>query len=84
MEHGRGGAEHWGEYLAIDPPSLLQFTWISESTGFQPSVVTVELFDRDGSTELVLTHRRLPPSKVEPHRNGWGTIVEKLSAALTR
>jgi uncharacterized protein YndB with AHSA1/START domain len=22
------GAEHWGEYLAIQPPSLLSFTWL--------------------------------------------------------
>src|SRR5215467_6365660 len=35
MNHGRGGAEHWGEYLVIDPPKRLSFTWISASTDLQ-------------------------------------------------
>ena len=82
MEHGRGNAEHWGEYLAIDAPSRLSFTWISGSTDLQPTVVTIELFDRNGGTELVLTHRGIPDRTIEPHRSGWGTIAGKLEAAL--
>ena len=54
MHHGRGEAEHWGEYLAIEPPSRLSFTWISASTERRPTVVTVELFERGVETELVL------------------------------
>jgi uncharacterized protein YndB with AHSA1/START domain len=82
MEHGRGSAEHWGEYLAIDPPSLLSFTWTSASTDLEPTVVTIELFDRDGATELVLTHRRLPDRTAGAHRNGWTEIVRKLEGVL--
>jgi len=82
MEHGRGSAEHWGEYLAIDPPALLSFTWTSASTDLEPTLVTIELLDRNGSTELVLTHRRLPERTATAHRDGWGTIVGKLDTAL--
>src|SRR5262249_9413879 len=32
MAHGRNGAEHWGEYLVIEPPARLSFTWISDNT----------------------------------------------------
>ena len=78
MEHGRGGAEHWGEYLEIDPPSRLSFTWTSKNTDLQPTVVTIELRDAGGGTELTLTHRRLPAAQVESHRKGWGDIVRKL------
>ena len=77
------GHEHWGEYLAIEPPSLLSFTWISVSTDRQPSTVTVELRERGTGTELTLTHRRLPASKVEAHRKGWTAIVGKLEAVLS-
>ena len=84
MHHGRGEAEHWGEYLAIEPPSRLSFTWVSASTDRKPTVVTVELFARGADTELVLTHRRLPPDKVEAHREGWSDIVAKLDATLAR
>jgi hypothetical protein len=39
-------------------------------------------FDRDGGTEVILTHRRLPPSQIEPHRKGWTDIVRKLALAV--
>jgi hypothetical protein len=34
------------------------------------------------SGELVLTHRRLPPAKVDAHRKGWTDIVRKLGETL--
>ena len=83
MHHGRGEAEHWGEYLAIEPPSRLSFTWISAYTERRPTVVTVELFERGADTELVLMHRPLPPDQVGAHREGWTDIVAKLEAVLT-
>jgi uncharacterized protein YndB with AHSA1/START domain len=77
MHHPTGEAEHYGEYLVIDRPAKLEFTWISAATDHQPSIVTVDFLDRNGSTEIVLTHRRFPPSQSEPHRKGWGDIVQK-------
>ena len=84
MEQAEGGCgyEHQGEYLAIEPPSLLSFTWISAATDLRPTVVTVELHERDGGTELVLTHRRLPAERVDAHRRGWTDIVRLLETAL--
>ena len=85
MHRGRsdgGDVEHWGEYLAIEPPARLSFTWISVHTDLRPSVVTVELAERGTGTELTLTHQRLPRTKVEAHREGWTDIVRKLEAAL--
>jgi uncharacterized protein YndB with AHSA1/START domain len=78
-----GDVEHRGEYLAIEPPSLLSFTWISRHTGDRPTVVTIEFHDRGAETELVLTHRRLPPPAVEGHRQGWTDIVRLLDEFLT-
>lgn len=83
MEQAEGcGHEHQGEYLAIEPPSLLSFTWISAATDLRPTVVTVELHARDAGTELVLTHRRLPPERVDGHRRGWTDIVLLLEREL--
>jgi uncharacterized protein YndB with AHSA1/START domain len=78
------GAEHWGEYLAIQPPSLLSFTWLSAYTDLTPTVVTIELLERGASTELILTHRRLPAPRVDAHRQGWTDIVRKLEAVVAR
>ena len=82
MHHGRGDADHRGEYLIIDPPARLSFTWISAATEFRPTVVTVELFERGTGTELVLTHRDLPAAKLDAHRQGWTDIVAKFGALL--
>ena len=77
----RGGGvevEHVGEYLKIEPPSLLSFTWTSKETYGQTTVVTIEFHERDGGTELILTHRGLPPEKSTAHEQGWGGIALKL------
>ena len=83
MRHGGGSVEHWGEYQAIDRPSLLSFTWLSANTDHQPTLVTVELLERGDSTELILTHRRLPRHQVDAHRRGWTAIVAALERTLT-
>jgi len=84
MEQAEGGSgyEHQGRYLAIEPPSLLSFTWISAATDLRPTIVTVELHERGGGTELVLTHRRLPAERVDAHRAGWTDIVRRLETEL--
>ncbi len=82
MNHGRGDAEHWGEYLVIDPPSLLSFIWISGSTDLQPTVVTIEFREHPRGTEVVLTHRGLPRRTFEAHENGWGAILRTLDTVV--
>ena len=71
---------HSGEYLIIDPPKQLSFTWKSHSTNMTPSVVTIDFLEHGAGTELVLTHRKLPVSAVEGHRQGWTAILAMLDA----
>jgi uncharacterized protein YndB with AHSA1/START domain len=71
--------EHHGEYLELRPPEKLVFTWISQSTNWEPSIVTVELFARGVETEVVLTHEGLPNEKsAEDHKGGWTEILDWL------
>jgi uncharacterized protein YndB with AHSA1/START domain len=73
-----------GEYLHVEAPSLLEFTWFSEGTKHLDSIVRVELFDRAGSTELALTHEALPDEQaVKDYREGWQEIMEQLAIHLT-
>jgi uncharacterized protein YndB with AHSA1/START domain len=71
--------EHRGEYLEIDRPRRLVFTWVSPFTGAEPSVVTVELLPHDDGTRVVLKHERLPEDVVDGHRDGWGSMIERLA-----
>jgi uncharacterized protein YndB with AHSA1/START domain len=63
---------HTGEYQRVEPPGLLEFTWISAATKYRASLVTVELLDRGSETEVVLTHSRLPDQpSADAHQAGW-------------
>jgi uncharacterized protein YndB with AHSA1/START domain len=76
------GVEHTGEYLLIDRPSRLAFTWRSPNTDDRPTTVTIDFLDRGGATEVVLTHTQLPPRQIDSHRNGWAGILARIADAL--
>lgn len=65
-----------GEYLEIDPPHKLSFTWISE--GFvDHSIVTIWLKEIGDHVELTLRHE-LPKDMIEPHNEGWTNCLQHL------
>jgi uncharacterized protein YndB with AHSA1/START domain len=66
-----------GEYLEVDPPRRLIFTW-SESTR-----VTVEFHERGGDTEVVLTHEFFPHEKTRYfHLIGWNESLDRLAETI--
>lgn len=74
--------EMTGEYVEIEPPRRIAFTWVSH-TAVAGSLVTLELHDRGEETELVLTHERLPSADIAAqHEGGWTSILEKLAGRL--
>ena len=83
MVDGDVRLEHDGEFLDVQRPIRLAFTWRSRFTGDRPTVVTVELSDEDGKTRLVLEHEGLPADARESHESGWGGILDRLSAVAT-
>ena len=76
--------EHRGEFLVVERPVRLSFTWMAAATDQQPTVVTVEFLPiNESDTELVLTHERFPREEVsEQHRGGWGQILDRLDRYL--
>lgn len=72
MKDATRAVHHTGEYLILEPPSKLVFTWISNSTGNRPTLATVELFEHGDACEVVLTHDRfVDPDEVRRHTRGW-------------
>ena len=84
MRSATDAFEHWGEFLTVEAPSKLAFTWCAKATDFRPTLVTVELFDTaDGQCDLVLTHERFPRRDArDRYRDGWPQIVARLDAFL--
>ncbi|HEY0229901.1 MAG TPA: SRPBCC domain-containing protein [Dokdonella sp.] len=74
---------HYGRYLRIERPRLLEFTWVSEGTRGKESVVTIELTARGKQTELVLIHEGLPDEQMAAgHHGGWTEFLEGLVERL--
>jgi uncharacterized protein YndB with AHSA1/START domain len=60
--------------------AMLVFTWSSQNTAHQLTLVTIELFERDGGTELVLTQTGLPDATAfQAHIHGWTSILDQLA-----
>jgi uncharacterized protein YndB with AHSA1/START domain len=71
-----------GQYVDLDPPHRLVFTWNSGG-GVIDSLVTVTL-EPHGEEETIMTihHAPLPPASVGDYRQGWAEIGEKLEERL--
>jgi uncharacterized protein YndB with AHSA1/START domain len=64
-----------GEYVTVERPRLLEFTWTPDwSEGAAGSVVRWDLNERDGETTVRLTHSGLTETARQNHR-GWTQIV---------
>lgn len=71
-----------GEYLEIDPPKRLVFTW-QWSGEDAPSRVTLELRPTGGGTLLSLVHDRLPDDDArDQHAQGWHDCLDRLPGWL--
>ncbi len=74
----------WGEYVEIDPPRRLVFTWNSAVPAIQSSRVTIELRSVGRSTELTLLHEMLPDTdEGRAHAIGWDGSLANLDRYLT-
>jgi len=77
-----GDVEHTGEYLEIDRPRRLVFTF--GVPAFDPGFTRVEVdFAPAGAgCEVRLTQRDVPDEWAERSKQGWGMILEGLELAL--
>jgi uncharacterized protein YndB with AHSA1/START domain len=75
-----------GEYRELVPGKKVVFTWQwqdDEDWKECVSIVTVELSDRDGGTEVRLIHEQLPSAESrDRHSEGWNSVLEKLEKFL--
>jgi uncharacterized protein YndB with AHSA1/START domain len=80
--HDPAGGVHVqeGAYTSIEPDSRLVFTWTCLELGVADSLVTVELRDLGGTTELTLSHE-LPDDAaiLREHEGGWKGCLESFA-----
>ncbi len=73
-----------GEYLELDRPRRLRFTWdCSTWEEGESSVVTVDLMAHGhAGTLMTIHHAQLPPPLADGHRRGWDRIGTQLEGHL--
>lgn len=69
-----------GEYLRLERPHLLEFTWHADGDDRQKSIVTVALKPLGADrTQLTLHHRLLPNAEsAASHEAGWSRGLDSL------
>jgi uncharacterized protein YndB with AHSA1/START domain len=73
-----------GEFVEVDPPNRISFTWGWERDLYdvppQSTEVDVSLTPDGDGTVLRLTHRRIPQPAVPLHTGGWSHYLPRLAA----
>ena len=79
------GSTLLGEYVEVDPPRRIVFTWGFEERLFgmppQSTEVDVSLVPDGDETIVRLVHRRLPAEAVDVHGRGWEHYLGRLALA---
>ncbi len=78
----------FGEYRELVPEKKIVFTWKWDDDDVwerHNSIVTVELSDRDGGTELILRHEKLPSEESrDRHNEGWNSVLDRLEKFFSK
>ncbi|OBB87149.1 SRPBCC family protein, partial [Mycolicibacterium peregrinum] len=74
-----------GQFLTIDRPRVLRFTW-SNSDWSDPTVVSIVNVEfepaGDGQTMMSIEHSLLPPEEFDNFHSGWTLTFGQLAARL--
>ena len=73
-----------GTYERIDRPTLLRFTWATDGEELaNPSLVTVRFVERNGGTDVTISHERVPETRMQDHESGWTGCLVRLVDLLS-
>jgi uncharacterized protein YndB with AHSA1/START domain len=78
----KGEAGGGGQYLEVDPPRRLVFTWLWDDNNIR-TLIEVDFEEADGVTTVRFTHSDLwDEEAVRSHDDGWRKCFDNLERAL--
>lgn len=84
-EHAGERHPHYGRFLALERPRLIELTWLNEAgTHGHETVVTVELMPTERRTRVRLTHAGFAEAATrDRHEAAWPDVLAQLESGLT-
>jgi uncharacterized protein YndB with AHSA1/START domain len=72
---------HYGRFVQVERPQVVEYTWVSEATKGVESVVRVTFERRGDETEVTLHHSGVPDDAMgRQHKDGWAWVLSMLAA----
>jgi uncharacterized protein YndB with AHSA1/START domain len=83
VKHEGRAWPHYGRFLQIERPRLVEYTWMSEATKGAESVVNVTMETRGEDTEVTLRHAGVPDDEMgRRHQEGWSWVLSALADGM--
>jgi uncharacterized protein YndB with AHSA1/START domain len=74
---------HYGRFLRIERPRLVEYTWMSEATKGAESIVTVTMEAQAEQTLVTLRHSGVPDDEMGlQHQDGWAWVLSALAESF--
>lgn len=83
LKHENRTWPHYGRFLRVEKPRLIEHTWVSEATKGLESIVTLTLEPQGEGTDVTLRHSGLPDDELgRQHKDGWTFILSALAEGM--
>ena len=71
---------HYGRFLRLERPRVVEYTWMSEATKGVESIVALTFQAQGEQTEVTLRHTGVPDDEMgRQHQDGWTWVLSMLA-----